>query len=88
MKAQAHLDVAVKARSYYKGQIDDAKASIEATFTVDGTLTIPPVDACLRPMSHAQLKVHFSFDIAQQVRYNLKTCTWLNLTLYVGALSL
>lgn len=63
-KAQTHLEAAVKARSYYKGQIDAAKTAIKTTFTVDGTITIPLTDAALRPK---QLKMHFSFDMAQQV---------------------
>lgn len=68
-KAQAHLDRAVKARSYYKGQIDKAKAGVKTTFTIDGTLTIPPVTAGLKPMTHKRLTMHFSFDMAQQACY-------------------
>ena len=65
-KAQAHLEVATKARSYYKGQIEDAKRALKATFMVDGVLTPPSISACLPPKAH-DITMHFSFDMAQQV---------------------
>lgn len=65
-QAEAHLLVATKARSYYKGQIDKAKESVKITFTEDNVLSVPSINARLQPRTN-QMTMHFSFDMAQQV---------------------
>ena len=67
---EAHLYWATQERSYYRSAIDIAKEVLKETFTVDGQLKVPPVDACLAPATR-NITMHFSFDMAQQVCYSL-----------------
>lgn len=67
LRAEEHLTLATKARSYMRGQIEMSKKEIEKAFTgVDGVLEVPPIGSSLHPCSKT-IKVHFSFDFAQQV---------------------
>ena len=67
-KAQEHLDLATKARSYYRGQIEDAKRNVMAVFP-----STPALRPGLLPRTH-ELTIHLSFDMAQQVRTQMNTC--------------
>jgi hypothetical protein len=53
-------------RSHYTSAIETAKEVLKNTFTVDGKLTVPPINACL-PAKVNDITMHFSFDMAQQV---------------------
>ena len=64
--AEAHLFLATQERSHYTSAIETSKEVLKNTFTVDGTLTVPPVNACL-PAKVSDVTMHFSFDMAQQV---------------------
>ena len=64
--AEAHLLLATQKRSYYKSLIDMAKAVLQQTFTVDGQLKLPCLNAQLSPGTH-KITMHYSFDMAQQV---------------------
>ncbi len=64
-RAEVHLLLATKARSYLKAQVKSAKDTIKSHFT-DNDLAVPSVGACLMPASN-NITVHFSFDMAQQV---------------------
>ena len=64
-RAEEHLLLATKARSYLKTQIKASKDVVKSHFTDKG-LVVPPVGSCLAPRSHS-ITMHFSFDMAQQV---------------------
>lgn len=64
-RAEVHLLLATKARSYLKSQVKTAKDTIESHF-IDRDLDVPSVGACLMPASN-NITMHFSFDMAQQV---------------------
>ena len=64
-RAEVHLQLATKARSYLKSQVKSGKETIKDHFTDKG-LAVPPVGACLAPVSNT-ITMHFSFDMAQQV---------------------
>ena len=64
--AEEHLLLATKERSYYKSLVDSAKAVFKRTFTVDGELKPPCLNARLSPGTH-NITMHYSFDMAQQV---------------------
>ena len=65
--AEAHLLLATKERSYYKTLVDKAKAIVAQTFTVDGELKLPSLDAWSSP-GNKKISMHYSFEMAQQVR--------------------
>ena len=67
--AEAHVQLAREERSHYRSVVATAKQVVD-TFSVDGQLQVPPVNACLPPASN-DITMHFSFDMAQQVC----TCT-------------
>ena len=60
------LLLATQERSHYKGAIDSAKEVLKNTFTVEGQLLVPPINACL-PSNSNDITMHFSFDMGQQV---------------------
>ena len=59
--AQAHLELATKARSYLKSQVESSKAAIKEHFTDKG-LAVPAVGACVAAKSN-NITIHFSFAI-------------------------
>ena len=65
--AGEHLRLATQERSYYRSAIEASKEVLRTTFTVDGSLRVPPVGSCLPPLSH-EIEMHFSLDMAQQVQ--------------------
>ena len=65
--AENHLQLATQERSFYRKAIDKSKVALKDTFTIDGLLQVPPVNCCLLPASH-DIEMHFSLDMAQQVR--------------------
>ena len=66
--ALEHLRVVKMERSHYKGILEECKASVHAHFTVDGKFT-PPPPLSQTPANTVDIKVHYSFDYAQQVHY-------------------
>ena len=48
--AEAHLHLATQERSYYSSVIDTCKEVLEETFTVNGQLQVPSIDARLLPV--------------------------------------
>ena len=66
--AQDHINLATAERSYYTAAIEDSRRVLNQTFTVHDQLQVPPLHASLQPKSH-NIKLHFSFDMAQQVNY-------------------
>ena len=65
--AQEHLRVVQLERSYYKTMCDECHKSVTTQFTVDGQFVPPSPLSAVVPVS--TLKVHYSFDYAQQVHY-------------------
>ena len=65
--AEEHLRLATQERSYYRSAIEASKEVLRHTFTVNGSLQVPPVGSCLPPLSH-DIEMHFSLDMAQQVQ--------------------
>lgn len=66
-RAEEHLTLATKARSYMRSQVDMSKKELEREFTgEDGVLQVPPI-GCFPHACSKSIKIHFSFDFAQQV---------------------
>ena len=66
-EAQEHLRVVQLERSYYKTTCDECRASVTSHFTTDGEFSPPsPLSTVV---SVSSIKVHYSFDYAQQVHY-------------------
>lgn len=64
--AQNHINLATAERSYYTAAIEDSRRVLNQTFIVHGQLEVPPLHVSLQPKSH-NIKLHISFDMAQQV---------------------
>lgn len=62
--AVEHLRIVKMEREFYK----DCKESIQAHFLSDGKFAPPLPDACI-PCNSNDIKVHYSFDYAQQVHF-------------------
>ena len=85
--AQEHVRQATDERAHYRDAIDSAKKALQATFTIDGQLCVPPVHACLPTSSH-DITMHFSFDMAQQVwETSIVHLKEIDMTCITGALS-
>ena len=67
-KANEHLRIVHVERSYYKTTCDSCKREVVEHFTADDKFQPPPLAAC-SPANSLPLKVHYSFDYAQQVHY-------------------
>lgn len=66
--ALEHLRIVKIERSYYKTTCEECKKSVQAHFTTDGKFSPPP--PCSRIAHNSiDIKVHYSFDYAQQVHY-------------------
>ena len=63
--AEKHLRLATQERSYYRSAIEASNEVLRHTFTIDGSLQVPPVCSCLSPLSQ-DIEMHFSLDMAQQ----------------------
>ena len=68
--SQAHLSLAIQEREYYSTTVEHAKGVLQETFTINGELTVPPIHDCLSAKAN-DITMHFSFDMAQQVRFEL-----------------
>ena len=66
--AQEHRTLVQLERSFYKTTCDDCKQSIRACFTENDIFKPPPL-ASKSPPNSVPIKVHYSFDYAQQVHY-------------------
>lgn len=67
-EALEHLRIVKMERTYYKSICDECKASIEDHFTTDGKFSPPPLSSNT-PHNSNKIKVHYSFDYAQQVHF-------------------
>lgn len=65
--ALEHLELVKTAWEHYKTICEESKGSIHTHFVVDGQFS-PPPGACM-PCNSVDIKVHYSFDYAQQVHY-------------------
>ena len=66
--ALEHLRIVRVERQNYKAICEECKVSVRAHFTTNGTFT--PSPPCSRtPCNSQNIKVHYSFDYAQQVHY-------------------
>ena len=66
--ALEHLRVVKMERAQYKATCEECKESVRAHFVTNGEFTPPP--PCSRtPFNTNDIKVHYSFDYAQQVHY-------------------
>ena len=66
--ALEHLRIVKQERTLYKSICDECKESVRAHFVHDGEFSPPPLAACT-PSNSKEIKVHYSFDYAQQVHY-------------------
>ena len=67
-KAEQHLLLATKERSYYRAVCETAKQSVRQHFQHGGVFSPPPPSSRREPCSLPSV-VHYSFDMAQQVHY-------------------
>ena len=65
--AQEHLRVVQLERSFYKTTCDECQKSVTTQFTIDGQFIPPSPLSAVLPVS--TLRVHYSFDYAQQVHF-------------------
>ena len=66
--ALEYLRIVKQERTLYKSMCDDCKESVRAHFVHDGEFSSSPLAACI-PSNSKEIKVHYSFDYAQQVHY-------------------
>ena len=66
--ALEHLRIVKEERTYYKSTCEECKKSVHAHFLTNGEFTPPPPSSCILCNSR-DIKVHCSFDYAQQVHY-------------------
>ena len=66
--AEEHLQLATQERSFYRDAIDKSQVALKDAFSIDGVLQVPPVSCCL-PRASNDIEMHFSFDMAQQVKW-------------------
>ena len=67
-EALEHLSIVKMERTYYKSTCDECKSSVQHHFTTDGEFTPPPLSSNT-PHNLNTIKVHYSFNYAQQVHY-------------------
>ena len=68
-EAQEHLHVVQLERSCYKTTCDECCATVTSHFTTDGQFSPPSQLSAVVPVPVSSIKVHYSFDYAQQVHY-------------------
>ena len=68
--ALEHLRVVKMERAYYKSVCEECRASVHAHFVTNGKFTAP-APGCKIPCNTNPIKVHYSFDYAQQVTKSL-----------------
>ena len=66
--ALEHLRVVKMERAHYKATCKECKDSVQAYFVTNGKFT-PPPPFSRTPSNTTNIKVHYSFDYAQQVHY-------------------
>ena len=66
--AEEHLRIVQVERSFYKSTCDACRESVRTFFSVDGEFQPPSLSSNITPNSN-DIKVHYSFDYAQQVHY-------------------
>ena len=66
--ALEHLRIVKLERANYKSICDECRESIRAYFVTDGEFSPPQLASCV-PHNSKPIKVHYSFDYAQQVHY-------------------
>ena len=66
--ALEHLRVVKMERAQYKAVCEECKESVQAHFVTNGEFT-PPPPWSRTPCNSNNIKVHYSFDYAQQVHY-------------------
>ena len=66
--AEEHLRIVQVERSFYKSTCDACRESVRAFFSVDGEFQPPSLSSNITPNSN-DIRVHYSFDYAQQVHY-------------------
>ena len=66
--AEVHLTNVQLERSYYRTICDDCRKEVRSFFVENGTFT-PPLSHAQIPANQHDIKVHYSFDYAQQVHF-------------------
>lgn len=67
-EAEEHLHIVQIERSFYKSTCDSCRKSVRAFFTIDGEFHPPALSSTITPNTR-DIKVHYSFDYAQQVHF-------------------
>lgn len=67
-EAEEHLCIVQIERSFYKSTCDACRKSVRAFFTIDGDFHPPALSSTTTPNTR-DIKVHYSFDYAQQVHF-------------------
>ena len=64
--AKDHMSTVTMERSLYREVCKSSRQIIKDTFTCGGSLHIPAPGSLVAPLSN-DIKIHYSFDMAQQV---------------------
>ena len=67
-EAEKHLRIVQVERSFYKSTNNACRESVKALFTVNGEFQPPALSSTISPNTN-NIKVHYSFDYAQQVHF-------------------
>lgn len=70
--AKVHLDAVTQERKLYREVCKTSRETLKTTYSsADGVLH-PPPPRCTVPPCSVQMTMHYSFDMAQQVKVNNK----------------
>ena len=72
--ARDHLKIVSEERTAYRTICKTTRQNLKDQFEVDGTLQLPAPGSMIPPMS-TEVKMHYSFDMAQQVKLFTVTYT-------------
>ena len=65
-KAKSHLEAVSKERKLYRDVCKASRESLKSAFTSNGFFQ-PPAPNSMIPARSTPVKIHYSFDMAQQV---------------------
>ena len=67
---QSHLDAVAKERTLYREVCKESREELKSVFMMNGAFQPPAPNSSIPPRS-TRIKVHYSFDMAQQVSIHL-----------------